>query len=290
MIFILIIFNQTINFEELYHTATTLLVQFEAEKDSAFETLITLGKDSLLADTTIDFLVSCFDTKVARKRHRLKDIFKEIGEPAIKGIVKKIGYRGSDEESRSLSQSLWVLGEIGGDSIVESVARFIDDEQWWIRSGAYTALGKSKSKNALPYILQGLNDSIRSVRKSAYYALSRIATESEIPYLIQGLDDEFFGVRYAAVDGLLRIGDVTINFLIDAVGESRLKDYFIFKTLSQLNVEKDEIMKFTQHDDPVIRHIIYEGCEDKTILNLSLEYEKNELLKNYLIKKLSDLP
>ena len=290
MIFVLIIFNQAIDFEKLYYTATTLLVQFSAEKDSAFDRLVELAQDTAYSDTTIKFLVSHFDTKAARERHALKDLLKEVGQPAIKGIVENIDYRGSDEESRSLKQSLWVLGEIGGDSIVEAIARFINDEQWQVRSAAYTALGKSQSEDALSFLLEGLDDSIPLVRKSAYYALSQLASENETPYLIQGLGDVFFGVRYAAVDGLLRIGGAAISPLEKAIGGSRLRDYFIYKVLCHLNRERDEIAKLIQHADPAVRQVLYEESEDTIILKRCLESEKNELLRNYLIKRLSDLP
>ncbi len=290
MIFVLFVLSQSADLEDLYYTATTLLVQFTAEKEAAFNRLVELSKDTLYADTTIDFLISHFDTKVARQRHALKNIFKEVGQSAIKGIVEKIDYRGSDEESRSLKQSLWVLGEIGGDSIVEPVARFIIDKQWQVRSGACTALGKSKSRKAVPYLLEVLGDSVSLVRKSAFYGLSQLASEDEISYLIQGLGDKFFGVRYAAVDGLLRIGEAAVDPLGDAIGEDRLKDYFILKVLFQLSGEKDDGLEYARHADPAIRQTLYEACQDTLILKHYLESEKNELLKNYLIKRLSDLP
>lgn len=290
MIFILFVFSQAIDLGDLYYTATTLLVQFSAEKDSAFNRLIELSRDTTHADTTMNFLISHFDSKVARERHTLKNIFKEIGQPAIKRIVEKIDYRGSDDESRSLKQSLWVLGEIGGDSIVPAVARFINDRQWQVRSGVCTALGKSQSRKAVPYLLEALDDSVSLVRKSAYYGLSQLASVDEISYLIEGLGDEFFGVRYAAVDGLIRIGEAAVGPLVDAIGQNRLKDYFIFKVLFQLNGGEDEGLQYVRRTGPVIRQTIYEACEDTVILNRFLESEKNELLKNYLIKRLSDLP
>ncbi len=290
MIFLFIIFNQVIDFDRLYYTATTLLVQFSADKDSAFNRLIELAQDTAYSDTTINFLVSHFDTKLARERHVLKNLLKEIGQPAIKGIVKKIDYRGSDTESRSLKQSLWVLGEIGGDSIVEAVARFIRDEQWQVRSAAYTALGKSESKDALSFLIEGLDDSVSLVRKSAYYALGQLASENEIPYLIQGLGDGFFGVRYAAVEGLLHIGQSAINPLMMAIGESPLRDYFIFRVLCYLNGERDDMLKLIRNQDPAVRQVLYEGLEDAITLKRCLDFEKNELLKNYLIERLSDLP
>lgn len=289
MIILLVIFNQAIDLDNLYHTATTLLVQFSAVRDSAYNRLIELAQDTAYSDTTIDFLVSHFDTKLARERHVLKNLLKEIGQPAIKGIVRRIDYRGSDTESRSLKQSLWVLGEIGGDSIVEAVACFIKDEQWQVRSAAYTALGKSQSKDALSFLIEGLDDSIAPVRKSAYYALGQLASEHEISYLIQGLGDRFFGVRYAAVEGLLHIGEPAINPLMMAIGESRLRDYFIFRVLCCLNGKSEDMLEFIWHHDPAVRQVVYEGLKDATALKRCLDFEKNELLKNYLTERLSEL-
>jgi hypothetical protein len=291
-IFLLIIIKQDIDFEDLFDKASTSLVQFQAVKDSAFQEFIKLGKDSLFTDTVVDFLVSKFDTKSSMKSHTLKNILKEIGEPAIKGIVNRIGYRGSDSESRSLKQSLWVLGEIGGEEIIEPAARFIDDNQWQVRSGAYTTLGKSKSQKILPYTIKGLNDSISYVRKSAYYAFSQIVTENEISHLIDGLDDEFYGVRYAAVEGLLNVGEKVYGPLISTIGENPLKDYFIFKTLSQLNLnmkEKGEIIKFLEEEDASIRLLIYECIKEKIVLDSLIIKEDNELLKNYIIQKASEI-
>jgi len=289
VIFLLFLVNQGVDFEDLYNKATTLLVQFEAEKDSAFNKLVELGQDSLYGDTTIDFLVSKFDTKSAIERHRLKDIFKKIGTRGIKGIVKKIDYRGSDEEDRALKQSLWVLGEIGSEEIVEPVARFIKDKEWKIRSGAFTALGKAESRKAVPYIIEGLGDSIAVVRKSAYYALSRVAEEDDIPYLLRGLDDEFYGVRYAAVAGLVKIGEPALEPLLGSIGDNSLKDFFVFKTLSEIDGGKTKLDSYVKKGGPEIRLIIYEVCDDKDKLLLFLENEKHEILKNFLRKRISEL-
>jgi hypothetical protein len=290
MIFLLFIIHQTIGFEDLFSKATTSLVQFTAVKDSAFEQIVEIAQDPLSRDTIVDFLVSKFDTKSARERHTLKDIFVKIGSPAIEGIVKHLDYRGSDRASRSLSQSLWVLSEIGGEEIIEHVARFIDDEQWYIRSSAYTALGKTESAKALPFILQGLNDSIAIVRKSAYYALSNIATRNEIALLIDGLDDEFYGVRYAAVRGLLHIGNEAYQPLMETITHSAKEEFFIAQILpllSENTITREQIIQYVREKDAPARLAVYEGCNDKNLLILFLESENNRLLRNYISKKIS---
>lgn len=288
MIFFLLALSQEIDLEDLYNKATTLLVQFETEQESAFTLLIDLGKDTLDADTTIAFLVSNFDTKVGRARHRMKDIFKEIGEPAIKGIVNNIHYRGSDEEARSLKQSLWILGEIGSDKIIEPVSRFINDGQWQIRSGAFTALGKSKSRDARSVILQGLDDPIEVVRKSAYYALSQIASIDDLEYLFKGLGDDFYGVRYAAAQGLVNIGSAGSAVLLDQVGKNDKEDYYLLTILCQLDIPEEDIYGLIEYVEPEARFLIYDICQNEALLDRFLEIENNVLLRNFLIKKLQE--
>jgi HEAT repeat protein len=289
MIFLLFIIQQPIDFEDLFSKATTSLVQFTTVKDTAFERIVEIGQDTLSRDTIVDFLVSKFDTKSARERHTLKDIFIKIGSSAITGIVRNLDYRGSDRESRSLSQSLWVLGEIGNEEIIDHVARFIDDEQWHIRSGAYTALGKTKSAKALPYILKGLNDSVAVVRKSAYYALSHIATGNEIAVLIDGLDDEFYGVRNAAVKGLLHVGNEACEALMHTVTHNTEEDYFIAQILSRFSecaITQEQIIHYTREKNAPARLAIYKECHDKNLLILFLESENNRLLRSFITKKI----
>ena len=235
---------------------------------------IELSQDSLLKDTTLSFLVSKFDTKSAMERHTLKNMMKKIGKPAIPYIVAKMDYRGSDEECRSLKESLWILGEIGAEEIIEPVSRFINDSLWQIRSGSFTALGKTKSRRALKYIIKGLNDTIASVRKSAYYALSQVVTEEEVDYLIRGLSDPFYGVRYNAVEGLRKVGKPAIKRLINGLGRNWKEDYFIALALKEIGAKRP-LNTLCTHNSPAVRHLVYQGLKDKKLL----KKENHPLLK-----------
>lgn len=289
MIFLLIIFNQKIDFESLYDSATTALVKFQAVKDSAVQKFIELGSNSAQAKATVIFLVSKFDTKSAMESQTLENILKKLGKPAIDGIVVNLGFRGSDEESRSLKMSLRILGEIGGEDIVEPASRFTGDFDWRVRSGAYTALGKSKSLKAKSYIIQGLQDSIYIVRKSAYYALSQVATEGEIPYLIAGLNDEFYGVRYAAVAGLKKVGKPAMKFLLGALNlnNDEIKNYFIIQALKEIGASK-KLKKLIRFASPTMRLSIYQGIDDKDVLERWLKSEEYPLLETFIKTKIRD--
>ncbi len=274
-----------VDFEALYDKATTRLVNFQSVKDSAVAEFVALGLHSSTADTTISFLVAQFDTKSSVERHTLKNILKEIGEPAIKEIAAHLDYRGSDAEARALKQSLWVLGEIGGGKIIEPAARCIRDAEWSIRSGAFTALGKSGSYKALPYILEGLDDSVAPVRKSAYHALSGIATEDERVHLMKGLADPFYGVRYASLSGLRRLGG-GLAFL-EANQEEILSDYFIMS----LRVEGDTLPgvdELVMSASPAVRKVAY-GTLAKEDLVLAMQREDHPLLIQYLLRRIAEM-
>lgn len=286
ILFFVLLFDIGVDLEELYDEATTRLVSYRAVKDSAVERFIALGEDPLTSDTTITFLVSKFDTKSSIERHTLKDILKAIGAPAIEWIVKSMGYRGSDAAARSLKQSLWVLGEIGGEEVVEPTAPFADDDEWAIRSGALTALGKSGSYKALPYVLGRLRDTVAVVRKSAYYALSEIATEDELHYLFKGLGDPYYGVRYAALAGLHKIGPNKKRKLIEELGDDDTENYFIVSASSSTKIHS-ELLERIHKLSPSLRKALYEVLEKPFLMEV-LRDETHPLLRTYLKQRIEE--
>lgn len=268
--------------EMLYDQATTRLVSYRAVKDSAVALFVELGRDSSTSDSTLDFLVSKFDTKSSVQRHTLKNILVEIGEKAIDRIAARLDYRGSDMEARALKQSLWVLGEIGGERIVDPAAVFIRDTEWSVRSGAFTALGKSASSRALPYLYEGLNDTVALVRKSAFHSLAQIATERDVAYLIDGLDDPFYAVRYAALSGLRKIGCGWSG--LAQAGIDDLNDFFFMS----LKTERDTLHGFadlTRSMPPSVRKAAY-GNFSQDEMRAALATEVHPLLINYLRKRI----
>ena len=277
--------NISIDLEELYDKATTRLVSFQAVKDSAVEEFVSLGKDSATADTVLAFLNAKFDTKSSIERHTLKNILKEIGPPAIRSIASNMDYRGSDSEARSLKQSLWVLGEIGDEQIIEPVRHFTGDRAWAVRSGAFTALGKTKSCKILPYLMEGLDDTVALVRKSAFFALSEIATERELHYLLRGLGDEFYGVRYAALSDVKKAGADTV-WLTEELGDNDIKDYFVISTLTHLDIDHG-IEEFVLAASPAVRKAVY-GILSESQLIKALARENHPLLKQYIMKQIED--
>jgi hypothetical protein len=289
MILLFFLFTQEIDYEYLYYSATILEVQFKEEKDSAFAKLVELAQDSLYADTTIEFLISKFDSKHGRERHGLKNLFMEFGKPAVKHIIAHLNYRGSDEESRALKQSLWVLGEIGGEEYIDAVSALLGDEQWQVRSGAYTTLGKSESPQARQYILRGLEDVDPSVRKSAFHALTAVATDADMELLIGGLNDPSYSVRYAAVKGLVSLGDTVIPSLFEVFGTHDRVDFFAARVLGELDSLDFDRSPLYEHSQREVRFAYYDACTDTHHLNQAQQVEKNERLKAYLRRKIVHL-
>jgi hypothetical protein len=280
--------SQPFDLEELYNAATTLLVQFNEEQKTAFDSLIALGQDSVYADTTLAYLVGQYDTKSAIERHRLKDIFKTIGPPAIPAIEECILERGSDDEDRHLKQSLWVLGEIGGDSIVAPVGQFVNDHSWQIRSAAFTALGKSKSGPARDFIISGLQDTIASVRKSAYYALSQIASVQDIELFMRGIEDPYYGVRYSALNGLIMLDSLALGALNEMVGTTLMNTFYGTYGLCAINASMHPMVDIQNRSVPV-RYVVYSSCEQVADLEQYLEKEQSTILRHCIQKRIGEL-
>jgi hypothetical protein len=82
------------------------------------------GMDSLIAnpDQAIPALIPFFDTKVARQRHRLKDIMQKIGEPAVDPL-REVLAQGSLEYR---GQALWCLEKIGSAAAFPEILRVLD--------------------------------------------------------------------------------------------------------------------------------------------------------------------
>lgn len=289
MIVLIFLLSQPFDLEVLYNTATTLLVQFQNEQKISFDSLIVLGQDSVYAETTLAYLVDQFDTKSAIERHRLKDIFKAIGPSAIPAITERIEERGEDGENRRLKQSLWVLGEIGGDSIVQPVGHFIGDTSWHIRSSAFTALGKSQAAAARDFIVKGLSDSIAPVRKSAYYALSEIATEQDLARFMQGINDPYYGVRYSALHGLMQLDTLAYESLAENVHTSAYKSFFGIYGLCSVMSSSQVCCEIVQKGPGHVRFIVYSLSKDVEMLQKYLEQEGDQLLRNCILRRIGEL-
>jgi len=282
----LFFFCAEVDLEHLYDRATTRLVVFTSVKDSAMQDFVSMGKDPMTSDATIRFLVSKFDTKSSVERHTLKDILEGIGPASIDLITREMDWRGTDEEARSIKQSLWILGEIGTAQIVEPVGRFTKDDAWSVRSAAFTALGKSGSNTAVEHVLDGLKDTIALVRKSAYYALSEIATEQEMPFLLAGLTDPYYGARYAALSGIRRLKQDGLIFFEQLV-DDETRNYFFLAAAAGSDIEYLLDDHFWSAS-PATRKAMYQ-IMPKTLLEDALEKEAHPLLKKLLEKRIAFL-
>lgn len=278
------------NFDSLYRYAATLLVKFNAEKESARKVFIASGEPA------IEYLVEEFDSKSASEMSALEEMLKRMGMPAIDGILSSIDYRGSDDESRALRLSLRIISEtfkydstLTGDGVVPRIARFAQDADWRVRGAAATALGYSRSRKALTHLVTAAGDTISLVRKSAAYGIRNLAQPEDIPVLLNLLDDEFYGVRYAASEGLVKIGAGVVDSIVARLrfaGDPQLKSLLI-RTLAGVKTKKSlQVMKsFHRDPSPLVRHTVYEGISDTRLLQKFAKTETDLVLANYLKAK-----
>lgn len=174
------------------------------------------------------------------------------GEEAIAGLTKAL----KDKNSEVRAWATWALGEIGCDLAVEvllktlkhydadvrwravsglgkisekrpiaitenfisKLLKCLEDSEYYVRTKAAEALGKTHSNNAIDPLVKALSDQESSVRYRAAYALGQIATEDAMKALLKALEHTDSDVRVSVVYSLGQIGtDEAIDGVMQAL-------------------------------------------------------------------------
>lgn len=121
------------------------------------------------------------------------------------------------------------LGKINDPRAVEPLLKALNSDDRWIRRAASGALEKMNDEGIIQPLLWHLlekNEPDSEVRRSAAKALARMHLIESIDYLAQALKDSTLGVRLEASYALAKIGEPSINVLIQARydNDSKVRD------------------------------------------------------------------
>ena len=204
--------------------------RFRDERDRAFAELVRRG------GAVVDSLVVFLDTKVARERHTLKDLFRSIGEPAEQPLARAL----SHPREGAAGAAAWCLERMEARTVeAELIVALELHDSFRVRTAAAQALGRAGGVSSIKPLLTGLENEHASVRKASAFALGQQAIlarraargevgrgpapanrqriEVAIPALIQQLADEHYGARYAAAWALGRFGPWATRALVGAL-------------------------------------------------------------------------
>jgi HEAT repeat protein len=177
--------------------------------------LVQPSKEALgrMGASAVPRLVEKMRTQDAREMQALEDVFKLIGLPAVPQLVDVLG--SDNVYTRRLAAR--ILGELKDSSSVEGLLKYVDDNDFRMRAGVISALGKVGHKRAIPKMREALRDQDYLVRTSAAVALSNFKDSSNVMPLIKALSDKYYGVRYSAALALSNIGKPAVRPIVDAI-------------------------------------------------------------------------
>lgn len=180
----------------------------------------------------VPILLNKINTKSARERLTIIDIFTKIGSPAVPKLVEALGR----PDWLVVQRVCWALGDIKDSNAVEALKQVAYHPNWQVREYAVRALGLIGNMRGLPTVIKAFSDSLGPVRKAAAFAAGGIKSPQAIPSLVSALGDDFYGARFAASEALLLLDtQTTINQLRDSLpAATGLKANLICQTLGKI--------------------------------------------------------
>jgi len=186
------------------------------------------GFEAMVEDTasTIEYLRTVLDTKVARERHTIKDILRAIGSPSVGMLSASV----LEDNDLAKSEASWILGLIGDAGAFDALIHLSRAPGWKQRSSALNALAKLRDLSAAQRdalearAKQVLDDAdeVFYVKKDAAYAAGRQELTGALPRLMEALESDHYSVRYASAEAMrglsLEHGDEVYRGLRGRIG------------------------------------------------------------------------
>ncbi|MBI5265983.1 MAG: HEAT repeat domain-containing protein [candidate division Zixibacteria bacterium] len=194
-------------FETLFVRATTGEIKYQNLVKPAKDSIAAMGAEA------VPFLIDKCDTKSARERVAIIEMLKQIGRPAVPGLVK--GLRRTN--GLVVERVCMALAEIADSSSVPGLLTVTGHSRWQVREQAVGALGKCKDHRADSAVAAALVDTIGQVRKSAAVASGQLNLNPLVPQLVHLLADDFYGARMCALETLLGLDTANV---IGAIADS----------------------------------------------------------------------
>ncbi len=171
------------------------------------EELANLGKD------IVPILVDKLDTKSARERLTIVNIFKKIGSDAVPYLITSL----KNPNGLIVQRVCWALGDIKDSSAVDALIAVSSHSRWQVRDQAVGALGDIADNKADDIILMSFDDTIGQVRKAAAVSSGKMHILESVSPLIHQLGDEFYGARMSAAEALLKLDS---SYVSESLGDS----------------------------------------------------------------------
>lgn len=129
-----------------------------------------------------------------------------------------------DPSARVRMAAASVLGHVGDESVVGSLAARLEDEHPLVRRAAVLALHRLASRRALVALRRCASDSNAATRAAVAMALGDVYEADNVPVLVRMLEDADPAVRHMAAMSLgLNDNPEVVPALVDMLDDARLR-------------------------------------------------------------------
>jgi HEAT repeat protein len=190
--------------DSLWIRAASGDIKFKDQVDPCKKSIIEMGTKA------IPQMLTKLNTRDAREIQTVIDIFKGIGEPAVKPLSTYV----NDSDPFSRRASIRCLEEIKSPLAVSALLTVVNHDDYRTRAAAISALGSIGDVQADDAVMRALTDKNELVATSGAVACGKIKTGINIHLLIGALLHPYYGVRYSAAKALAEMGEIAVDPLI----------------------------------------------------------------------------
>lgn len=194
--------------DSLFVIASSGEVKYRDLVDPAIEQIAALGPDA------VPHLIGKLDTKSARERLTIINIFRKIGSPAVPDLLAALKLK----DGLVVQRVCWALGDIKDSTAVKPLIAVCNHTNWQVRDQAIGALGKIGDNQADDAVMVAMTDSIGQVRKAASVSAGKLIIQEAAAELVSLLGDPFYGARMTALNSLLQLDtQLVVEIVTDSI-------------------------------------------------------------------------
>lgn len=206
---------------------------------------------------TIEPLIKAFTDTNEQVSHSAIEAVGRIGEPAIEPL------------SRALNRGDWLLqrqapralGKIGSPRAIELLLGAFRTDDWGFQLLLSDVLGQI-GERAVDQLIQALKHESISIRRGAAMGLGNIRSAKAVEPLVQALKDIDHGVKREAVSALVKIGEPSVELLIQAATDSETHDSAVIALANIADPRASEVLTQALNDkDTIVRARAAQGLE-----------------------------
>ncbi len=165
--------------------------------DAADEKIKTIKKIlvSINSETSINGISRVIDGDAKIEEGDFKAFVKHLDKTSIPHFMKLIGQLQSIRGRRLIIEVMSIIGSLD----IETIAKGLNDRQWYVVRNIISILGRIADVKAIGYLTKTLSHPDQRVRKETVKTMGGIGGPNILPYLKQALNDKDSSVRMPVI-------------------------------------------------------------------------------------------